>query len=640
MKLHWRAASVWLISTAWAFADDPVQLVRPRSSDGDGEIQISGELKQWHKVTLTLNGPFAHERDQQPNPFTDYVMKVRFTHESGQPDYVVQGYFAADGDAANSSLQSGVKWRAHLSPDKPGRWTYRTSFAAGLAVAVEETAEAIRLANYDGKTGEFAVNPSDKRGRDLRGKGRLQYVGKHYLRFAGSGQYFLKAGADAPETFLAYADFDGTIAQKANVPLKAWRPHLKDWRPGDPTWRDGKGRGIIGAVNYLSDKGCNAFSFLTYNAGGDGDNVWPFVRRNDKLHYDCSKLEQWAIVFDHATSRGMYLHFKMQEAEMDDDRQGEKNGRVAEALDGGDLGVERKLYCRELVARFAHNLALNWNLGEENTQTTEQQRAMASFIRKLDPYDHSIVVHTYPSSQDLVYRPLLGDASVLTGASLQNFHIKDTHAQTVKWVRESAAAGKPWIVAFDESGSAAHGQPPDLGYRGFDGTDRNGKYVYTEHEIRKQTLWGVLMAGGGGVEYYFGYQFAENDLVCEDWRSRDRSWDYCRIALRFFADHTVPFWEMQNADELVGNAEHDNSRYCLAKDGDFYLIYLPDGAAAKLDLSKQSGTFSVEWFNPRTGGELVTGKKKSLQGGKRVSTGAPPKDVKEDWLVLIRRAAS
>ena len=143
MEFHWCAASVWLISTAWAFADDPVQLVRPRSSDGDGEIQIGGELKQWHKVTLTLNGPFAHERDQQPNPFTDYLMKVRFTHESGQPDYVVQGYFAADGDAANSSLQSGVKWRAHLSPDKPGRWTYRTSFAAGLAVAVEETAEAI-----------------------------------------------------------------------------------------------------------------------------------------------------------------------------------------------------------------------------------------------------------------------------------------------------------------------------------------------------------------------------------------------------------------------------------------------------------------------------------------------------------------
>ena len=34
-----------------------------------------------------------------------------------------------------------------------------------------------------------------------------------------------------------------------------------------------------GAINYLSGKGCNVFSFLPYNAGGDGDNVWPFVER-------------------------------------------------------------------------------------------------------------------------------------------------------------------------------------------------------------------------------------------------------------------------------------------------------------------------------------------------------------------------
>ena len=39
------------------------------------------------------------------------------------------------------------------------------------------------------------------------------------------------------------------------------------------------------------------------------------------------------------------------------------------------LGRNGKLYCRELIARFGHNLALNWNLGEENTQTTEQQQA-------------------------------------------------------------------------------------------------------------------------------------------------------------------------------------------------------------------------------------------------------------------------
>jgi hypothetical protein len=50
---------------------------------------------------------------------------------------------------------------------------------------------------------------------------------------------------------------------------------------------------LIGAIDYLSSKGADSISFLTYNAGADGDNVWPFVARDDKFHYDVSKLDQW-----------------------------------------------------------------------------------------------------------------------------------------------------------------------------------------------------------------------------------------------------------------------------------------------------------------------------------------------------------
>lgn len=211
------------------------------------------------------------------------------------------------------------------------------------------------------------------------------------------------------------------------VPLKKWTPHIQDWQQGDPSWQTCKGKGLIGAINYLSGKGCNAFSFLTYNAGGDGDNVWPFIERNDKLHYDCSKLDQWGIVFDHGTAKGMYLHFKMQETENDDHhRHADNSAPVPESLDGGELGTQRKLYRRELIARYAHNLALNWNLGEENTQSTQQHTAMLDYIAQLDAYGHNRVLHTFPNEQDKRYEPLLGDKSKLTGLSLQNSHIKDT----------------------------------------------------------------------------------------------------------------------------------------------------------------------------------------------------------------------
>ena len=612
-------------------------LQQPRGEDGDGGVVVSGELKRWHKITLTQAGPYAHEQDNAPNPFTDRCMTVTFTHSDGK-SYTVPGYFAADGNAANSSAESGHAWRAHFAPDRAGKWEWKIAFRTGPGSALDPQASSQPLAPFDGVSGEFEVTESDKSGRDLRAHGRLQYVGQHYLQHMGSGQYFMKAGADAPETLLAFNDFDNTVAgnpQKA--PLKSWQPHVQDWSDGDPTWQDDKGKGLIGAINYLSGKGCNVFSFLTYNAGGDGDNVWPFIHRDDKLHYDCSKLDQWGIVFDHGTARGMYLHFKLQETENDDHLVGtHKEGYVPECLDGGNLGPQRRLYCREIIARFGHNLALNWNLGEENTQTTEQQNAMIDYIASVDAYDHNIVIHTYPDWQDRVYLPLLGDRSQLTGLSLQNSELETTHSQTVKWVKASKKAGRPWVVAFDESGSAAHAQCPDLGYKGFDGHDRNGKYVYDEHKVRKQTLWGHLMGGGAGNEYYFGYQFDENDIVCEDWRSRDRSWDYCRYALSFFTDNAIPFWEMTNMDELVDNPQHDNSRYCLAKPGQLYLVYLPEGGEHLLHLGDAKGDFTVLWYNPRTGGELQNSEIALVSGGATVSLGPPPADVQQDWLAVVQ----
>lgn len=620
-------------------------LVLPRPPDGDGRVAISGELKQWHNVVLTLDGPYAHELDNDPNPFTDYAMTVTFMHESGTPSYVVPGYFAADGDSANTSASAGTKWRAHVSPDKAGQWKYAIAFVRGRGVVIDE-GDGTPVAPYHGKAGGFTIGRTDKTGRDFRAKGRLEYVGQHFLRHAGTGEYFLKAGPDAPETLLAYEDFDGTQPSPTDVQrpgearphkvLHRYEPHVRDWQPRDPTWQGGKGKGLIGALNYLAGKGLNSFSFLPYNAGGDGDNVWPFVAREDKFHYDVSKLAQWGIVFDHATSRGLHLHFKLQENEMDDDRLGHdaKPGRVPESLDGGRLGPERKLYCRELVARFGHNLGLNWNIGEENTQSTEEVNDMVNYLREVDPYDHNVVIHTFPNQQDKVYGPLLGWNSRLTGTSLQNGW-SQTHKRTLQWVAASAAAGKPWVVANDEQGGADTGVPPDLGYQGYDGRKQDGKAVQTPDDIRKATLWGNLMAGGAGVEYYFGYQLPENDLVCEDWRSRDRSWDYCRIALEFFRDNKIPFWEMKNANPLIGNEANENGKFCLAKEGQLYLVFLAKGGTTELDLSGAPGTFRVTWFNPRDGGALQDGSVRSVEGGRRVSLGSPPDDPAQDWLVVV-----
>ncbi len=590
-------------------------------------VVITGETKQWHCVTLTLDGPFARESDNAPNPFTDYDFAATFTHQSGSPTYVVPGYFAADGDAGNTSAAEGKKWRVHFSPDKTGTWNYKLGFRQGIQVAVGGDGKA--LAPFDSLTGNIEISANDKSGKDLRAKGRLTYVGKNYLQFAGSKEYFLKVGADAPETLLAYVDFDNTQTRDAKKgPLKTWSPHVQDWRRGDPTWKDGKGKGLIGAINYLSSQGMNVFSFLTYAAGGDGDNVWPFVDRDDKLHYDCSKLDQWGVVFAHGQQQGMYLHFKLSESENSGAR--EKDNV---AMDKGELGPERKLYLRELIARYGYLLALNWNLGEENTQTVQQQRDMAAYIAAKDPYHHLIVTHTGGGwgNHLKVYPHMLGDQSALTGASLQTRDVMDTHRYVAHWLRASVEAGKPWVVANDEQDQGSTGTPPDPGFEGYE--QQEGPSI---DQIRKYALWATLMAGGAGIEYYFGYIHPENDILCENWRSRQKTWDSARFAHQFFVQQQIPFWEMQSADGLVGNAEDENLRYCFAKEHELYLVYLPNGGTSLLDLSAASGRFSVKWFNPRGGGDLQDGSLPEISGGGSVLLGFPPSQPEEDWLIVIQ----
>src|SRR5918997_4181399 len=104
--------------------------------------------------------------------------------------------------------------------------------------------------------------------------------------------------------------------------------------------------------------------------------------------------------------KGVMLHVVHQEQEND------------QLLDGGALGVERSVYYRELIARYGHNLGLQWNLGEENTNTDAQRKAFADYIKTVDPYDHPIVIHSFPNSQDGTYGPLMGDKEI-DGASLQ-----------------------------------------------------------------------------------------------------------------------------------------------------------------------------------------------------------------------------
>jgi hypothetical protein len=132
------------------------------------------------------------------------------------------------------------------------------------------------------------------------------------------------------------------------------------------------------------------------------------------------------------------------------------------------------------------------------------------------------------------------------------------------------------------------------------------------------------------VEWYFGYSYPHDDLDCEDWRSRHNMWEQTRHALTFFQAH-LPFTTMQSGDSITPTS----GDYVFADEGSVYAVYLPSGGTPSLDLGTCTGTYSVRWYNPRTGGALVIGSVSQVQGPGVVSLGSAPNNPSEDWAVLV-----
>jgi hypothetical protein len=575
----------------------------------------------WHPLTFDFEGPRARQTDNDPNPFLDYRLQVTFTAPGGRTT-VVPGFFDGDGRGG----PEGNVWRVRFTPSREGTWRYEASFRAGPQLAVSLDPAAGRPAAFDGATGTFQVAHRAGGAPGFLALGRLEYAGGHYFK-QSDGPYWLKGGADSPENFLAYAGFRNTRPGKFG--LHRYAPHERDFRPGDPDWGDGRGRGIIGALNYLASQKVNSIYFLPMNIGGDGQDTWPFAGKidpkghpaNDNLHYDVGKLAEWEIVFSHAQRLGIALHVVLNEAEAANKRE----------LDNGELGVERKLFYRELAARFAHHNGLLWNLCEEYNLPpsfgADRIGAFADYLAAQDPYDHPIATHNWHDTLGS-WQPFFGDKR-LAFTSVQ--HSPDGgkkfgaqgYSELVETLRaRSRAAGHPLVIGMDELDRL--GGSPD--------ESRGDKWPWMSGHarLRKAVLWPIYLSGGQ-IEY-----IVDTLLETEDFRRYEGMWRYTAIA-RKFLEENLPFWDMEPEDTLVsGAAARHEGPQVLHKKGDVYAVYLPSAQpSGSLDLRAAPGRVGKRWFIPRTGD--FEGEPQSIDGGSVVPLGAPPSDPGEDWAVLLQR---
>jgi Putative collagen-binding domain of a collagenase len=400
---------------------------------------------------------------------------------------------------------------------------------------------------------------------------------------------------------LAYSDFDDTPNE--NGYTKTYKEHTKDYEFGQPTWRHGKGKGLIGAINYLASKGVNAISV---NLLSDDENVFPFIleQRVDVLDYDISKLAQWEVVFDWAEENGITLNINLEDAEA--------------GLVFGDLPLseERKLFYREMVARFGHHLGVTWSLGKGCT-SVDLLIARNEYMKSIDPYQNTILIYSAQNDQEIIFNQLLGLASI-DGVSLQS-EASRTFDSTMEWVQKSAAAGYPWIVSCDEQDSVVGVLP--------DGKGNNND------SIRANVLWGNIFAGGAGVQYVFGTSFVESDLTLQNFRSRANVFTQSKFALDFFVSNKVPFWAMTTHNEWS-----QGSALCMADESVHTIVmYKKAGSisATLLAPGASNTKYSVQWFDPRAGGALQTGSIGTVNGGTS-NLGKPPSSQQADWVILLK----
>jgi len=431
-----------------------------------------------------------------------------------------------------------------------------------------------------------------------------------------NGPYWIKTGTDSPENFLAYAGFDATDDRGGAVQnfLHRYDPHRGDFRDGDPLFvsRDTgiDSRGIIGALNYLSDRGVNSIYFLPMNLGGDGYDTHPFLAPERtpyfKTHFDISKLNQWNQVLNHAQNRGIALNIVLNETEIEN----------REWHDDGQFGRERKLYYREMIARFGYLLAAKWNISEENNFPIDFVREAAAYLTALDWNAKPISVHTPPDRFEN-YFELLGNP-LISATSIQ-YNIDRASEYVEEWRQRSRNAGVPWVLDMDENAVGL--------------LDRN------IDDLRRRILYDVLFSGGN-IEWYFGFGGLPlgGDITVEDFRTREAMWTQSLHARRLM-ENNLPFHRMQPMDNLVSGENQDfGGAEVFVAAGEIYAVYLPTANGnAVIRAGELNGTWRLRWFNTLSG-QFESEQIVSANG--EISLNNAPSARDRDWVVLIDRSGS
>lgn len=262
--------------------------------------------------------------------------------------------------------------------------------------------------------------------------------------------------------------------------------------------------------------------------------------------------------------------------------------------------AEYRLY-RYAVARLAAFDNVWWDLGNEHNEYRSKDwgNVMGAFVKREDPYDRLLSVHGY---KDFRYPDAPWADFIITQQYGPEREVHD-------WVLKYRDVAKPYVN--EEYGYEGEGKRNQKGVPNAPGHGQSSDWIRRCH-------WSIAMAGG-----YATYG---------DW-SKGISYFYMgepgpgRGAKQL--KHLRAFFEPLPFSELVPHDELTTEGFCLARPPHDYVIYLPRGEKARLDLTSAGDLeLTARWFDPRTG---------QWQPGPRIKERTPvvASPDPEDWVLYI-----
>jgi hypothetical protein len=269
----------------------------------------------------------------------------------------------------------------------------------------------------------------------------------------------------------------------------------------------------------------------------------------------------------------------------------------------------------------------------------EWARATARLVKQLDAHRHPVTVHPVISAstrgntpRDPIELPwrigeFYGEDDALDVLSQQT----GQSGEGVTWNEQLQCwtGDDPQLVASLRA-DRRYGKPvlnSENGYEYLAGHPTEKKQVHHTDKVRRSS-WRIVCAGG-----YFAAGFHGTIGHCDSWNRIDAPNRYNfvvqdqgaagQLGLLYDFFTALPFWRMQPFEGVTGDA------VALAEAGQVYVVYLPHGGNAFVDLSAVKGRLTAQWFNPRDG---KLSEPFEVAGGQRAEFHAPDDT---DWVLRL-----